>query len=570
MKSVLERSAVIIFCSIIMGLFASCTSGDDNPVSNVEPEPNNSEKEVYAKKLVGVHFDFTNFFFDDEVLNIWEMKEDGTFMVYSLYEEDGEEVMDELAGTWEPFVGASSEEWGGDPSEKLNGFKAIFDFGDETIAPEERTMVYYAEEDIIDGEPYMLLINEIVLDYMYLMELAPDEEAGTRGLSDIWDGIKSFVTHPLEWVINTIGLDLGKNLTPDQCWHFYQQVQKALEKIQNQFKEKTNYKQWMSEIYTAKGKNPRICEMNIPGTHDSATGNVVQSMLSIIDSYTRTQTLDFVEQWDAGIRCFDLRLGNLKGFISLDKYYDEDMLGFFHGPIGLGEAEEGLRDIIGQLKDHPGETAIVMLDFEGSADMTCRKLAFDLIEKLKKEGSIAENLRPDMTLKDVAGRLIVFQGWDFNDVTNHIYRVGPIFNSGYNTFVTGEIAYWDGAVGARTPFFYQNLCETSMETLVTDFWKQKKDLMTQCFQATQKTKGDNSNSWAMNQASAFVGGKIHMSYSKNANVMNPWTLKYVLDHKSDKMNIITMDFAGTNEKFDGYITNGQALPHVIVESNRFQ
>ena len=52
--------------------------------------------------------------------------------------------------------------------------------------------------------------------------------------------------------------------------------------------------------------------------------------------------------------------------------------------------------------------------------------------------------------------------------------------------------------------------------------------------------------------------------------MNPWTANYVFQHKKDKMGIIQMDFAGTNDKYDGYYSNGEALPRIIVEPNRYQ
>ena len=62
-----------------------------------------------------------------------------------------------------------------------------------------------------------------------------------------------------------------------------------------------------------------------------------------------------------------------------------------------------------------------------------------------------------------------------------------------------------------------------------------------------------------------------MSYAKNANAMNAWTLGYVYEHKNDKLGIIQMDFAGSTEYHpDGFVTNGGELPKMIVETNRFQ
>lgn len=97
--------------------------------------------------------------------------------------------------------------------------------------------------------------------------------------------------------------------------------------------------------------------------------------------------------------------------------------------------------------------------------------------------------------------------------------------------------------------------------------KTKNFLVTTMFSIKNES---NPLAWAQNQASAFVGGALHMKYSKNANVMNPWMTKYVLEHKEDKMGIIVCDFAGFDGEFDGYNCNGAGLPKAVVETNRFR
>ena len=47
----------------------------------------------------------------------------------------------------------------------------------------------------------------------------------------------------------------------------------------------------------------KVCRVSIPGTHDSGTAGVRFPM----KHYACTQTMDLSEQWDAGIRFFDLR-----------------------------------------------------------------------------------------------------------------------------------------------------------------------------------------------------------------------------------------------------------------------
>lgn len=48
------------------------------------------------------------------------------------------------------------------------------------------------------------------------------------------------------------------------------------------------------------------------------------------------------------------------------------------------------------------------------------------------------------------------------------------------------------------------------------------------------------------------------------------TFDYVKNHKSAKFGIVEMDYAGSNDKYDGYYVNGEALPKAIVETNRWQ
>ena len=142
--------------------------------------------------------------------------------------------------------------------------------------------------------------------------------------------------------------------------------------------------------------------------------------------------------------------------------------------------------------------------------------------------------------------------------------------SGDKTYKPSTITFF-GTPDQVVRYEYQNLYEMeSLTQLVSEFWKSKRDVMEQCFRATAETKGQSTPVWALNQVNAYVGLKHLMSYTKNSNVMNPWTASYVFQHKKDKMGIIQMDFAGTNDKFDGYYANGEALPRIIVESNRYQ
>ena len=282
------------------------------------------------------------------------------------------------------------------------------------------------------------------------------------------------------------------------------------------------------------------------------------------------------DQFNAGVRCFDIRFA--RG-IHLTKETNEgifgvgieEMLYMAHGPFNAGiSTEDGVDILFKMLKEHPSETIIAMFAIEGDEAERDYEMIHKLLEKHKSE--IVANPTPDMKLSDCAGKLIVMQGWD-SDNKYAKHRIGPTISKGAETDgfrPNSAIYFFNNDKKTETKLIYQNLYEARMDELVTDFWPKKQRVVTQCFEAVSKTKGDATNTWGVNQISAFVGGPIHMSYSKCSNVMNPWAVTYVVKHRNEKLGIIWMDFAGSDAYFDGYFPNGSLLPKAMVESNRFQ
>ena len=74
-----------------------------------------------------------------------------------------------------------------------------------------------------------------------------------------------------------------------------------------------------------------ISQISIPGTHDAGTGHGVNNYLIISGKiYAVTQEKTLTEQWNSGIRAFDLRpsvdgsqLRIYHGLISTDLYFDD-------------------------------------------------------------------------------------------------------------------------------------------------------------------------------------------------------------------------------------------------------
>ena len=66
-----------------------------------------------------------------------------------------------------------------------------------------------------------------------------------------------------------------------------------------------------------KDVNPKLHEISIPGTHDSFTYNLSK----VTGLWGKTQVFDLEQQFDAGVRYFDFRLGGM----------NVSNLGFYHG-----------------------------------------------------------------------------------------------------------------------------------------------------------------------------------------------------------------------------------------------
>lgn len=108
--------------------------------------------------------------------------------------------------------------------------------------------------------------------------------------------------------------------------------------------------------------NAYASQLSIPGTHDAATGD------GTVFSLGKTQSLSLQEQWDMGIRAFDLRPGYKKVRKGLFKYENE--LHIYHGIV---ETKTSFRKAVQVLSDNlaanPGEFAIIIMRFENDSPL---------------------------------------------------------------------------------------------------------------------------------------------------------------------------------------------------------
>ena len=553
----MKKLNMIILAAIMMcclGGLSSCQTNDDNPVPQSEET---TQLEQLKKKLVkSVMVDISDYLTGDDGILMFNLKEDGTLECADIDEgEEGkEETVNILTGKWTAFYEKDSDG-------TLNPcFNVMFDFvaaseesvDDSDMSEESKTVKYYVWE----GEDGMLIpVSEMSLGYMnMLMDLNAGTQARTRGL--FGDIIGIFTIFAREVGRDLLGIDpTNKTLNKEQCQKFWKGVEDLLKKKKLTT---TSYNNWMTDIYKGKEDKIRLCDMNIPGSHDSWTYKT-----RALSLWASAQNVDVTTQWNNGVRFFDLRVGMVGG-------------GFYvrHGPQGFMHVSDALEEVMTQIRTHKGETAIITVQEEGDLTLEVVKKTYELVKKYIDEGIVMANPKKEMTLKDCAGKVIFMQSWNpeakgLDKEMN--YHFGPFLETAYNKYEVGHI-YWgknaDWKTADKTPVHYQNRCD-SKDTYCEDFWRSKQRMMLDCFAGFKKET--DPYSWCINQTSGFVGSNfVHMSYSKNANVMNPWAVKYVVEHMSEKLGVIQCDFAGSNDHFDGYFCNGYHLPRMVVESNRFR
>ena len=266
---------------------------------------------------------------------------------------------------------------------------------------------------------------------------------------------------------------------------------------------------WMKSV----DDTVKICNMSIPGTHDSGTYNL-RTILKFAGS---SQDLSISEQWDAGCRAFDLRLRQNGSGVNIYHNFLDCDLTFY-------DAVKQIRD---KLKKHPTETVIILLDDESSENLgsaakvvnTIGKLAgiplnFTQLDKetTKRRGvdiltSLIDNialLSDTMTLGNNRGKAIV--------LSSQIHYKGALGEKdarfGYFKVKNGKdslIISADERADTIT-IRCQNEYGQDSENQSASAWKAKKDKL--FLQTWRQSAEDKSNIWYYNPVSGYVWDEL--------------------------------------------------------------
>lgn len=251
-------------------------------------------------------------------------------------------------------------------------------------------------------------------------------------VKDIWkDSIKCFTFMPdLEEPIEITMYRAGskEDVAPvidEQSIRNDERIAKLIEEAKEEPATNANNANWM---YEKVKRDIKVCRIAIPGTHDSGTSGVGP----FTSFAAKTQEKDLADQWNIGVRTFDLRVRNKKdngdpyifhNFIPCDLSYKDAITTLLRKAAGSKECafvfintednKLGGKGWIGPIADF-FLLAQIDLDFGELDEMATRKKVYDTTlqaeAQVMREYGLKDNIiigyRPDLTMKEAEGKLI--------------------------------------------------------------------------------------------------------------------------------------------------------------------
>jgi 1-phosphatidylinositol phosphodiesterase len=181
-----------------------------------------------------------------------------------------------------------------------------------------------------------------------------------------------------------------------------------------------------------------LVHMNIPGTHDSATWNYSQATQDAMSGITalnqvtvpppetfRCQDQSLIDMLNSGIRALDLRYAFDPTNTSLIFYHSQALLS------ETANLENVLFGFYQWLEDHPSETIILSLQYEGSTakyyanDVEVQLALFDALTSPAAHKYFLQTKAELGTLGDARGKIILMRRFDLDQLPSRYTEALP-------------------------------------------------------------------------------------------------------------------------------------------------
>lgn len=299
-----------------------------------------------------------------------------------------------------------------------------------------------------------------------------------------------------------------------------------------------------------------VQQLSIPGTHDAAAYSTTMVNAG------RTQALNFEEQWNIGIRAFDLRAA------WYDPILDNGEMWCWHGVTRTDvSVAEVLKTISEKLTQNSGEFAILQFRHEdewwGTKDT---KRWNEIYNSLSPYSGMIVQWKPDLTIGECRGKMIVLTR---NDYTGR-NKAGLISDWPENDY---GVAHINGSTNYYVQDFYQY--NSPLYHDGTEKIKHFNDLMSITVQfCNPQSEYFANKSWALNHTSgydALIGGTN--GYMQNAqNVVREIYRDVVELQTPGPLGIIFQDYVGQrmSPSWGGlsvFVMYGDLLTQTIIDNN---
>jgi len=501
---------------------------------------------------------------DYGVVRVFDFNEDKSFECYAYYQEDvnADGIMEKDEFIQEYSVGT----WSGAGKVKCDVDGASYD----GVNLNYRVKSYYDEEGnvLAEGEATdysdLIFLMPVGDGYAFinrseLYELFSDYEAsGAAQRRSFFDFLVNIVktAKKVGDAFKTAGEKIGQGVVAGVKW-----VKKLVAEIYDP--DISGESDWMAKTF--KDVNPKIHQISLPGSHDTFTYGVTR----ILSSWGKTQALNIEQQFDAGVRFFDLRLKYRENW-PFNPYFQLN-----HGPLGCGINMQGALDkLVALLKAHPGETIVISLKYEACDEtqegMTLMRNTLDKYKDYIVDPSLYDK---DLRLNDCRGKMVLTQRFSAVGKTWDNGSIGIYANGDNNAVV--KCGYgpnvWDYMEQDMYEFISPISLPNSMRAKQTEHYQKRIAMLQENMADAANPPSTRPDTWHQNKTSGYIkiAGGLVLAKDINAQIMNDAAIKYIREHMGQKTGWIITDYAGVNSfgAVGAKDVNGAELIRVLLDNN---
>ena len=330
----------------------------------------------------------------------------------------------------------------------------------------------------------------------------------------------------------------------------------------------------------------KVCKLSIPGTHDTMTGmGFYQPVLKYVFNMTAiSQVSTLEEQISTGLRFFDIR-----PVVSTDTIAKKKILRLTHGISELDLTFEWTIDQLqNYLKAHPTEFFIAKLQFDNGFEdqKDLYSLLSDVLHKSKYQGLFIENWRPDITVGEMRGKILLLSRYDLRSMNaTYNYPIvycdwpdeDPDIDEDLNPQAQRSCAMYnmnDSTIKAT--LYKQDYYKTTTEKRMKNKQKTVIDMM----HSAREVNATDENIWIVNHCSAYTEVSPR-GYITNASNLHPLVVADLLNNEGT-VGIIPMDMAChdyvhcivnggtpyTSDYLYGFYPMSLSLTNLLIKSNK--